>query len=53
MVRGIASTIGVARVAMEVEIMVTAVVCLVWVSFVEVFSLKSVVPFWTAAWVVA
>ena len=53
MVSGVASMIGVARVSMNVEIIVTAIACLVWVSFVEVFSLKSMVPFWTAAWVVA
>ena len=52
-VRAITSTVLVMRVTMEVEIMVMAVVWLARVSFVEIMSLKLVVTFWAAAWVVA
>ena len=53
MARAVASAIGAGWVAMEIEIMIAAVVWLIRVPFVVVFSLKSVVPFWAAAWVVA
>ena len=53
MARGVASTIGVARISMEVEIMVVAVVWLAWVSSVEIVSLKLVVIIWAVVWVVA
>ena len=52
-VRAITSTVLGMWVTMEVEIMVMAVVWLARVSFVEIMSLKLVVTFWAAAWVVA
>ena len=51
--RDLRSKIGVARIFVGVEIMAVAVIWLIWETFAKVMSLKFVVAFWAAAWVVA